>query len=66
MMGTSEKMAWDMSAQLFFYLQRSVVTVGHKAEAMAHPEDMSVNRHRILAEGHGEHDIGSLPAHTRK
>ena len=66
MMGTSEEMVGDMSAQLFFNLQRSVVTVGHKTKAMAHPEDMSVNRHCILAERHREHDIGSLPAHTWK
>ena len=39
---------------------------GRQAEPVADPEDMRVDRHGRLAEGHVEHDIGGLAADARQ
>ena len=39
---------------------------GRQAEPVADAEDMGVDRHRLLAEGHVEHDIGGLAPDARQ
>ena len=39
---------------------------GRQPEPVADPEDMRVDRHGRLAEGHVEHDVGGLAPHARQ